>query len=355
MRSKKVTLGAATAGAMAGVVGLVLLSAPAGAGQAPSLPRTTPEALVSSVLDARPAAFSGTVEVDNELGLPALPNLPQLSNGKSDFRVWSDDTGRGRVALPSHGAERTLVDDGRTLWTWNSTDRTVTKIDAGARQHQQSKRDEALTDPASMAKQLVAAVRRSSDVGVDGTASVAGRDAYQLVLTPKPTERTLLRQVRVAVDNKLRMPLAVDVYTNGSAQPALHVGYSNLDVGAQQPSLFRFSPPAGAKVTELKAGQRASRAQDVRAVGSGWDTVLIGTLPKDTLTPGTAQPDAAEQGGTAGPMALLKRFGRQVSGSWGEGWVISTKVGSALVTTDGMVAAGFVPAQVLTMAMGGTK
>ncbi|MGH3621897.1 MAG: LolA family protein [Sciscionella sp.] len=355
MRSKKVTLGAATAGAVAGVVGLVLLSAPAGAGQAPSLPRTTPETLVSSVLDAKPAAFAGTVEVDNELGLPALPNLPQLGDGKSDFRVWSDGAGRSRVALPSQDAERTLVDDGRTLWAWNSADRTVTKIDAGAREHQQGKRDEALTDPGSMAKQLVTAVRRSSDVGVDGTASVAGRDAYQLVLTPKPTERTLLRQVRVAVDDKLRMPLAVDVYTNGSAQPALHVGYSNLDVGAQQPSLFRFSPPAGTKVTEPRAEQRTSRVPDVRAVGSGWDTVLIGTLPEDMLTPGTAQPDAAEQGGTADPMALLKRFGQRVSGSWGEGWVISTKVGSALVTTDGKVAAGFVPKQVLTTTLGRIK
>lgn len=345
-RSKRVTLAAATTGVVAGVTGLVLLSSPAGAGQEPSLPRTTPEALVSSVLHAKPAAFGGTVEVNNELGLPALPQLPQLANGTSDFRVWSDGTGRARVALPSQAGERTLVADGTTLWAWNSTDRTVSKIDTASHQHATSEANRELLDPGSMARRLVAAIRRSSEVGVDGTAKVAGRNAYELVLTPKPTERTLLRQVRVAIDDTLRMPLAVDVYTNGSAEPALHVGFSSLDVGQQPARLFRFTPPAGAKVTTPKhEQQQPPDAPKTGVVGDGWDTVLVATLPEGALgQDSSARPDTKTQD----PMTLLKRFGSHVSGPWGEGWVINTKVGSALVTTDGRVAAGFVPEQVLT-------
>ena len=48
MDRRKATLGVAGIGIIAGAVGLGLLAAPAGAGQAPSLPPTTPQALVNT-------------------------------------------------------------------------------------------------------------------------------------------------------------------------------------------------------------------------------------------------------------------------------------------------------------------
>ena len=59
---------------------------------------------------------------------------------------------------------------------------------------------------------------------------MAGRDAYELVLTPAPTERTLLREVRVAVDAEKRMPLQLTVLAAGSTEPALQVGFTELNV-----------------------------------------------------------------------------------------------------------------------------
>ena len=56
----------------------------------------TPEALVASVITAKPGPFNGTVTVDNELGLPALPNAPQLGNGTQTARVWSNGDGKGQ-------------------------------------------------------------------------------------------------------------------------------------------------------------------------------------------------------------------------------------------------------------------
>ena len=320
--------------AVAGVVGLGLLAIPAGAGAAPQLPPVSAEDLVSSVLAAKPAAFGGTVELDNNLGLPALPNLPQAANGTSTARVWSDGTGKARAQVPSATGERTIVADGTTVWSWNSADKSVTKSE------EKAKDQPSTSDPAAAATQAIAQLRATSTVAVDGTAEVAGRPAYALVLTPAPTERTLLREVRVAVDSETRMPLELTVLANGSTDPALQIGYRDLSFGAQDPSLFTFAPPPGSTVTapEARPEGKPTGAAAPTVVGDGWDRVLVASMPKA---------DAAAPRGSANLSAL----GTPVSGSWGNGRLITTAVATAIVTDDGRIAVGAVPQQVLTEAL----
>ena len=117
---------------VAGAVALGVAVAPSAAA-APPLPPVSPEDLVASVISAQPGPLNGTVTVDNELGLPALPGAPQLGNGTQTARVWSNGDGKGRVALPSAEGERTLVSDGTTRWSYDSTDRTATKAPARRR------------------------------------------------------------------------------------------------------------------------------------------------------------------------------------------------------------------------------
>lgn len=338
----------ASAGAAAGVVGLVTLGLPAGAGAAPVLPQVAPEDLVQSVISATPVPFGGTVEVDNALGLPALPGAGQqsgmLSNGTSHFQVWTDGHGRERVALPSPTGETTIVNDGTTLWQWDSVNHTVTESSDPKHGTEPTQP----TDPATAARQIVDALRQSSTVTVDGTGTVAGRPAYELVLTPKPTERTLLRQVRIAVDAQQRLPLAVEVDTNGSSDPALKVGFSQLTTTSPDPALFQFTPPAGAKVQQHDPSTQHERQSqsEPRTVGDGWDTVLVTNLPTQTST---TQSRGAE---STDPRALVQRIGTPTSGPWGQGWVISTKAVTALVTSTGRIAVGAVPQQVLAEALG---
>ena len=218
-----------------GAVGLGLVAVAGGAYAQPQLPPVAPEDLVSSVLTAAdPGPFNGTVELNNNLGLPALPQAPQAANGTSTARIWSGGNHLGRVALPTDSGERTLVSDGTTHWAWNSDDRTVVKRPAGAQPDRT-----APTDPAAAATQAIADLRATSTVAVDGTATVAGRGAYELVLTPAPTERTLLREVRVAVDAEKRIPLRLTVLATGSSGPALQVGFTDLTFGPQDPRSSR--------------------------------------------------------------------------------------------------------------------
>lgn len=360
MNRRKATLGAAAIGVVAGAVGLGFLAAPAGAGQSPSLPATTPDALVQSVLTAQPPAMAGTVQIVNNLGLPSIPGLPvQAAGGTSQIRVWTDGANHSRISIPSMSSDNTYVDDGSTIYEWDSATHTVTEHHLGANGTKKSahggltKPDtgNAELDPATVARELVSAVKQTSTVSVDGTDVVADRPAYDLVLTPKPNQRTLLREVRVAVDAQTHIPLQLQVLANNTDSPAVQVGFSSLSIGAQDPSLFHFTVPAGAHVvngdqTDRKSVQVANTTAPT-LVGTGWETVVVLHLPSSTsgTTGQTGQSSAAV-------LRLVREFGKPVSGAWGSGTVISTSVGNALITSDGRVAAGFVPQQLLISALG---
>jgi hypothetical protein len=59
----------------------------------------------------------------------------------------------------------------------------------------------------------------------------------------------------------------------------------------------------------------------------------------------------AEQGGRPEGAPDLSTVGTPVSGPWGSGRLITTAVGTAIVTDDGRIAAGAVPEQLLNEAL----
>lgn len=355
MTKRRTAVSIAAGGVAAGVAGLVLLAVPAGAGEAPpELPEISAAELVESVLTTEAPAAAGTVEVQNNLGLP-MPAAVQTTDGVA--RVYSDGEGRGRISLPQESSEKTIVADGNTVWIWDSGARSVRKIEHDGTTAPPMAGQ--LTDPAAVARELVNAMEADSTVMVDGTARVADRAAYQLVLTPKPTERTLLREVRLAVDAELRVPLRLDVLANGQADPALRIGFTEFEPGPQDASLFEFTPPPGAKVIEESAEvapekERKAVQDATTTVGRGWDTVLVADASDVIGAPaGDRRADGAEAGGD--PTAILEQLGTEVRGPYGRGWLIESTAGSALITEDGRLAIGAVPQQVLVEALGKVK
>jgi outer membrane lipoprotein-sorting protein len=355
MNSRKTALSFAAAGTAAGVVGWVVLATPAGAGEAPpALPPISAEALVQSVLNTKQIpAFAGSVEVENDLGLP-IPGVPQTQGDGDAAKGWSDGTGKARLALPGRQSETTIVDDGTTVWLWDSESRSVVKVP-----HDKMSAEKPLegkfADPAAAAAELVTAMQEDSTVTVDGTARVADRPVYQLVLTPKPTERTLLREIRVSVDSELRIPMSVEVLANGQADPALKLGFTDFSATRQDAKLFTFTPPPGATVSEKDPaeefhGQGVDEwlaKADLKTVGRGWDVVATGRVPAEALK---SAEDMSGQS-NADLFALLGTFGKKVTGDYGTGYVITTSVGTALITEDGKVAIGAVPEQVVVEAI----
>ncbi|MEW2501631.1 sigma-E factor regulatory protein RseB domain-containing protein [Amycolatopsis sp. NPDC047767] len=365
MDPKKKAITAAVVGTALGVGGLVVVAMPASAGDAPKLPQISAEDLVQSVMTANPGPFDGTVSVSNDLGLPAMGAAAGAVPGMSALNidsahVFSDGAGKAKISLTNGASQETIVRDGTTVWDYHSSNNSATKTTIPAdvaTKHDMGAGE--MADPATATKELLAKVRENSTVSVDGTANVADRPAYELVFTPKPTERTLLREIRVAVDSQTRMPLRLSVLSNGTTAPALQVAFTDVKFAPQSADLFAFTPPQGAKVTEKTAkvdDQTKAMAheakQDTKLVGDGWDTVITGKVPADALSGKKPAGASGAEGRNVDPQQLLSRFAKRVNGTWGSGYLFTTKVGGAVLTDDGRFAAGAVPEQVLYEALG---
>jgi outer membrane lipoprotein-sorting protein len=253
---------AVPAGAAA-AVGLVIAgSALAGAQAAPQLPARSTAQLLAAV-DARsalPSVLQATVQETANLGLPALPGTGSstadplsglsLLSGTHTFRIWYDGPARVRIAIPVPMGEADLRRDGREVWIWDSRTNQATHVvlpagsDTGPAQETPVP---SAPTPQQVALQILAAVGTTTTVGLQPDVTVAGRAAYQLSLAPKDG-RSLIGQVKIAIDAEYSLPLQVQIFARGVSSPALSVGYTSLSFTRPDPSNFPFTPPPGAKV-----------------------------------------------------------------------------------------------------------
>jgi outer membrane lipoprotein-sorting protein len=342
------------AGALAG-------SLPARAGD--PLPAKTPEQVLQLIAQHRTPALSGTLEQSSELGLPELPKTGtgpdssstawlELLTGPHTARVYRDGPDNARIQVMDRLAERNAVRHGNEVWFYNSKDNTASHLqlpaDPAGTNHRGDGRDAAAT-PDQLATMLLAKIEPGTDVTVGADVQVAGRAAYNLMLTPK-SDATLVGSVVVAVDGQTGLPLGVEIKARGQADPAFRVTYTSLTLGAPDASVFTFSPPPGATVKEIpstvperkqgkdsgnaKAPAAKDSARKPAVTGSGWDSVV-------EFPAGTASP-ASE----AKAPALLEQAAVPVQG----GRLLSTALVNVLVLDDGRVLAGSVPLERLQAA-----
>src|SRR5215470_11596103 len=255
---------AAPAGAVA-AVGLVIAgSALAGAQAAPQLPARSTAQLLAAV-DARsalPSALQATVQETANLGLPALPGTgsssadplsgPSLLSGTHTFRIWYDGPTRVRIAVPVPMGEADLRRDGRDVWIWDSRTNQATHYVLPAGSDGIPAQETPAPAPQQVARQILAAVGATTTVGLQSNVTVAGQAAYQLSLAPKDS-RSLIGQVRIAIDAEYSLPLQVQIFARGASSPAFQVAYTSLSFTRPDPSNFPFTPPPGAKVKTVTA------------------------------------------------------------------------------------------------------
>jgi outer membrane lipoprotein-sorting protein len=278
------------------VAGLGVAGAVA-AGSAPSLdlPAVTANGLLASSIRAAESGrpISGSVTTDVDLGIPDVPvSMGGGSSGMGSvlgdqrFKVWSSRDGL-RVSQLLPFAERVFVGSPSDVWTWSSDQDLAVHTSVAASTRRAVSRDltSALGDPVDLADQLLRAASEVADVSVAAPDAVAGRAVYTLRLTPTSPE-TKVGRIDVAIDAETRLPLRVRVFPRGSADPAIEAGFSSVDVGPIDPSMFTFTPPPGATVKEAdltpssQAGapggtdQEPWHADQPRLFGRGFGTVI---------------------------------------------------------------------------------
>ncbi|GAA4919797.1 outer membrane lipoprotein-sorting protein [Nonomuraea thailandensis] len=328
--------------------------------------------------------MSGTVQQTASLGLPALPATGAVSplsllSGSHEVKVWYGASDKLRVAMPTQLNETNLILNGGQAWYWDSATNTATRLTVkqgagGPAAHATPLPQETELTPQQLAERLLANADQHTAVRVINTAEVAGRPVYQLVLAPKE-ESSLVQEIRIALDGETYVPLQVQVYAKGSAEPAYQIGFTQVTFTPPAAENFTFTPPAGAKVEERTLGlneddtataeKRAEHARevadDLKVVGQGWSAVAVVPFSLSDLTAarqaGTPEGGEGRFGGGQGgdPAALVDsvlKSATPVSGTWGSGRLIRTKLVTALLTDDGRLLVGAVTPEEITKAAG---
>jgi outer membrane lipoprotein-sorting protein len=283
------------------------------------------------------------------------------------------------VALLGTLGESDVIANGKDVWVWSSQEKTAKHYlmparDAAGKGKAASGMPGATalpTSPQAAAEKALAGISPSTVVTTSGTATVAGRSAYELVLTPKEPA-SLVAQVRVAIDGTRHVPLRVQVFAKKVPDPVFEVGFSAVDFARPDAAQFAFTPPPGTKVTEAKvtdaklggAGHTATgkskavapqpgSADLPKVVGKGWGAVMVVKMPAAGAKPGASA--SGSTGATADKnLAQLTKIVTllpKVSGSWGSGHLMAGTAFSALLTDDGRLVVGAVTPEGLYAAL----
>ncbi|WP_225811468.1 LolA family protein [Streptomyces spinosus] len=366
----------AVVGVAAATIGLVPALADSGD---PDLPRISAQQLIEKIAKSDVQQLSGTVKVSTDLGLPDLggledglmsgsgrggsgdgssadpkAKLTELVSGTHTLRVAADGPDRQKLSLLESGAEYSLIHDGKDVWGYDSKSNQVFHSTGSA-----SGKDRDAEPPATpkdFADQALKSVDDTTSVTVDGTAHVAGRDAYKLLIRPKQSGTTV-GAISIAVDARTGMPLKFTLTPRSGGAAVLDAGFTQVSFARPAASTFDFTPPKGAKVTEEKdaAGAREHTPEHggdfagglegkdgLKVLGKGWTSVAtFDTGAKGGVPTGS-------QGGELG--GFLGSLGDPVSGRFGKGTVFSTRLVNALITDDGKVYAGTVTKDALVKA-----
>ncbi|WP_285116562.1 outer membrane lipoprotein carrier protein LolA [Leifsonia sp. fls2-241-R2A-40a] len=331
------------------VIAAAVVITPLAAG-ASDLPVSTPADVLHLVAASNTRSFSGTVEQNSDLGLPSLPtatskgtddnsaaDLLELALADHTAKVWVDGPARVRVQVLDQLAERDAIRNGSDLWLYQSSGEKVTHATLPAHAQKDATPHATSLTPSQLAQRFLDAVDPSTKVSLGDPTQVAGRDAYDLVLTPK-ADTTLIGTVSIAVDGKTGIPLKVAVTARGASAPAFEAGFTSFSDQKPDADVFAFAPPKGASVSEQKlpdAGRMHEPAGShpmPSVSGTGWATVVA--------LPAGSAPSAVSDD------PLFSQLTQPVDG----GRALSSSILSVLVTADGRVLAGSVPVSALQAA-----
>ncbi|QNE75649.1 DUF2092 domain-containing protein [Streptomyces finlayi] len=387
-RAARYIVPVAVAGVAAATIGLVPALADSGD---PELPKITAQELIEKIAASDQQQMSGTLKVTADLGIPSMGGLagsfapgggadkggegsaadPQaklmeLTSGTHTLRLAADGPDKQRLSILGDAAEYSLIHNAGEVWAYDSASDEVYHAEAGeAGARGDTKEHEAPkgvpTTPKELAEEALTAAGDTTSVTVDGTAQVAGRDAYKLLIKPKQSGSTI-GSVTVAVDAENGVPLKFTLAPSGGGKAVIDAGFTKVDFGKPDASSFAFTPPKGAKVTEaedlkaedLKNG-KADKApeelgalegfQGLNVIGEGWTSVAEIEVPG-----GAGLPAQGADGVPAEAQQFLDALGDRVTGSFGSGTVFKTRLVNALMTDDGKVYVGAVTKDALVRA-----
>ncbi|MDG1817572.1 MAG: hypothetical protein P8H20_02620 [Aquiluna sp.] len=309
------------------------------------LPDLSPQQVMVLMQGADVTEFSGTIVKSSNLGLPTLEfssmmsedsiaqmeeKMPaemadfvpsviesnsltqaiELISGSHTIRVYVSGQDKLRAQILDPMSQRDLIVNGNEFWVYDAKMATALTgtIDIEADPAKQAEAEQKILDyadsialdlssPEAIADYLVSMVDETSQIEVGKDHSVAGRSAYQLIISPD-SQNSLVASAAVSVDSETGMPLKVEIFSTTQVEAAMTVGFESISFGSVDQGLFSFTPPAGTSVETFDADELMATLDGYEkpegyvsdyevpaqpeVLGSDWDSVVhLAALPAD--------------------------------------------------------------------------
>jgi outer membrane lipoprotein-sorting protein len=393
-------------GAVVGVAAATIGLVPAFAGSGdPDLPKISAQQLIEKIAKSDVQQMSGTVKISTDLGLPNLGGLQnslasgalsqgagrkgdsaadpsskllELASGTHTLRVATDGQDKQKLSLMEKAAEYSVIRNGDSVWAYDSaSNQAYHSTGAGEHKNDKAAPKDVPSTPKDFADQALKAADKTTSVTVDGTAQVAGRDAYKLLVRPKQSGTTV-GAISIAVDAKTGMPLKFTLTPASGGAAVVDVGFTEVSFAKPAASTFTFTPPKGTKITQgddkksgreaqpkdfkgnknfkdknFRDNEKAAGDKGPKTIGEGWNAIyVLDTGSKGGIPSGSP---SGSKSGDSSVSGFLNSLGDHVTGKFGSGTVFSTRLVNALMTDDGKVYAGAVTKDALVKAANAGK
>ena len=232
----------------------IAVAAGGGGGPTPP-PKALPQAIHDALAAPQPAGITARIKFTNHL-FPSgslLGNVGSALMSGASGRLWLTNDGRGRLELQSDAGDVQIVWNGRKVTVYDASSNTVYRAELP--QRKQTTRRET-TPSLTQIGDFLARLRKHADVSGAEPTNVAGRPAYQVVVSPKH-DGGLLGSAELAWDADHGVPLRAAIFAQGSSSPVLELAATEISYGPIPASDVEVSPPAGAKTVDLGTAGRA--------------------------------------------------------------------------------------------------
>jgi hypothetical protein len=207
-----------------------------------SVPKLTAAQLENRILGSQRMSFSGYAESNATFGLPPLPafsTVTPLLDGVTRMRVWQASPDRWRVDTLSDAGENDAYQAGSNAFVWDSGEQLLTGI-YGPQVLRLPRAADLV--PSALAIRIINEAGPGAKLSLLPPRRLAGESAAGLEITPASPQSTVAR-ADVWASPGTGLPLLVEVFNRGSAQPALETQF--LQAGPWTPDTSVLTPQRG--------------------------------------------------------------------------------------------------------------
>jgi len=287
------------------VAGISITALALALGSGPTPPAKPLAAAVHDALSAPPIeGVSATITYSNHLLEGAslasgngqgggLASSPLLSGASG--RLWIAKDGRARLELQAEKGDTQLIYDGHTVSMYNAASNTVYRYTPPA---SSTPTPDAGSPPAhaipTVAKIEEAIKHLDKHTNLSGATptDVAGQPAYTVHVAPNEGG-SLLAGAELSFDANNGAPLRAAIYSTTSSSPVIELAATKISFGAVPDSVFSFTPPAGAKIEEIKPPSETGNAAHRHASSGAADKPMLAAHGKGLATIGVLESKSA--------------------------------------------------------------